>query len=201
MTPAIAHSLFKAKRQRAEELGRRPKSLYCNSLRLPAKAGAATFAAMPIAKTLGEALKLLRTRRGWAQKQLAAAAGITKGMVSSYEKAKQRPTLVTLTKMLNALEADLCDLYWAIEFVDGTQRPVHDLSERFRLGHAGPARPTAQRPSGASVASVAEGRPGGEMATEPPLPDYLETALHRATEGFHQIARCYLLLMLLKQPR
>src|SRR5258708_1829245 len=154
MTPARAHSLFKAKRQRGQELGGRPKSLYCNSLRLLAEPGAGTFPAMPIAKTLGEALKLLRTRRGWPQKQLAAAARITKGMVSSYEKDKQLPTLVTLGKILNALDADLCDLYCAIEFVDGTQRPVHDLSERFRLGQAGSARAVTRKPSGAAVASA-----------------------------------------------
>jgi len=153
---------------------------------------------MPIAKTLGEALELLRTRRGWPQKQLAAAAKIGKGMVSSYENDKQLPTLVTLDKMLNALEAELCDLYCAIEFADGTQRPVHDLSERFRRGPAGSARAVARRPPGAAVASTVESEPGGETAGEPQLPDYLETALHRATEGFRQIARLYLLL---KQPR
>jgi transcriptional regulator with XRE-family HTH domain len=145
---------------------------------------------MPITKTLGEALKLLRSRRGWPQKQLAATAGITKGMVSSYEKGKQVPTLATLDKILNAFEADLCDLYWAIEFVSGTQRPVHDVSELFRLGHAGSARAVARRPSGAAVAS----EPGGETAGDPQLPAFVETAFREVTEGILQIVRYYLLL-------
>jgi transcriptional regulator with XRE-family HTH domain len=149
---------------------------------------------MPIAKTLGEALKLLRSRRGWPQKQLAATAGITKGMVSSYEKGKQMPTLGTLDKILNALEADLCDLHWAVEFVSGTQRPVHDLSELFRLGHAGSARAVAPRPSAAAVASGIESEPGGEMAGESRLPAFIETALRQVTEGILQIVRYYLLL-------
>jgi len=155
---------------------------------------------MPIAKTLGEALKLLRSRRGWPQKQLAAAAGITKGMVSSYEKAKQVPTFGTLDKILNALEADLCDLYWAIEFVSGTQRPVHDLDDRFRLEQAGSARAAARRPSGAAVASAVEGEPGGETAGDPQLPAFVETAFRDVTEGILQLVRYHLLLGA-KKPR
>jgi transcriptional regulator with XRE-family HTH domain len=150
---------------------------------------------MPIAKTLGEALKLLRSRRGWPQKQLAAAAGITKGMVSSYEKGKQVPTFGTLDKILNALQADLCDLYWAIEFVSGTQRPVHDLDDRFRLDQAGQStRPVARRPPSAAVGSAIGGEPGGDMAGEARLPAFVETAVREVTEGIFQIVRYHLLL-------
>jgi transcriptional regulator with XRE-family HTH domain len=150
---------------------------------------------MSFAEDLGEALKLLRTRRGWPQKQLAGAARITKGMVSSYEKGKQAPTLFTLDRILTALEADLCDLYWAIEFVNGKQRPVHDLSEQFQIGQARSPRTTVRRPPAASAASAEEGEPGGE----PQLPDHLERALRDAMAGVHQIARH--LLLSAKKPR
>lgn len=132
---------------------------------------------MPIIDNLGQALQLLRTRRGWPQKKLAAAARITKGMVSSYEKGKQRPTLVTLNKILKALGADLCDLFWAVEFVNGRQRPVHDLSAHFQLGAPGSLRATAWRPVDASAEA---GEPDGEPGREPRLPEPIETALRKA---------------------
>lgn len=150
---------------------------------------------MPIADNLGQALQLLRTRRGWPQKKLAAAAGITKGMVSSYENGKQAPTLVTLNKILKALGADLCDLYWAVEFVNGRQRPVHDLSAHFQLGPPGSLRATAWRPVDAGATSAAAGEPDGERGREPRLPEPIEAALRNAKESVYQLAR-YLLLML-----
>lgn len=150
---------------------------------------------MPIADNLGQALQLLRTRRGWPQKKLAATALITKGMVSSYEKGKQAPTLVTLNKILKALGADLCDLYWAVEFVNGRQRPVHDLSEHFQLGPPGSLRAAAWRPVDAGAASAEAGEPDGELGREPRLPEPIETALRNAKESVYQLAR-YLLLML-----
>jgi transcriptional regulator with XRE-family HTH domain len=154
---------------------------------------------MLIIDNVGQALQLLRTRRGWPQKQLAAAARITKGMVSSYEKGKQSPTLATLNKILKALGADLCDLHWAVEFVNGRQRPVHDLSAHFQLGPAGSLRATAWRPVDAGATSTEPGEPDGEPDREPRLPDSIETALRNATESVHQIARYLLLVQGAKQ--
>jgi len=154
---------------------------------------------MSFAKSLGEAIKLLRNRRGWPQKQLAAAARITRAMVSSYEKGKQTPTLVTLGKILTALEADLCDLHWAVEFVDGTQRPVHELSAHFQLGQAGSPRAAGRKPPGANAAGAEPGEAGGEIDGEQRLPEHIEAALGGAMANVRQIVRYALLSA--KKPR
>jgi transcriptional regulator with XRE-family HTH domain len=144
---------------------------------------------MSFAKSLGEALKLLRSRRGWPQKQLAAAAGITKGMVSSYEHGKQKPTLGTLAKILTALEADLCDLHWAVEFVNGTQRPAHALSAHFQLGQARSLRAAARRLPDPAAAGAGHSAPGGETQSEPRLPEAIETALGDTMAGVQKLLR------------
>jgi transcriptional regulator with XRE-family HTH domain len=144
---------------------------------------------MSIAAHLGEALKLLRTRRGWPQKQVAAMAGITRGMVSSYEKGKQTPTLVTLEKILKALEADLCDLYCAFEYVTGGQRPGHDLSPRFHLGQATAPRAAARKRSNTDAANAKGGEPGDDSKDTPELSAELERALSDAMAGVHQLLR------------
>ncbi len=160
---------------------------------------------MPIADRLGEALKLLRSRRGWPQKQLAARAGITRGMVSSYEKGRQTPTLLTLERMLKALEADLCDLFCALEFVNGRQPAGHDLSARFQPGQgvvksfrtAGRQRPDVdasaaeERPPGGDAAGGSGGTGGAGGA--PRLSEDLERALSDTVGGVHRLLRHVLL--------
>lgn len=78
---------------------------------------------------LGKALRWTRQRQGKKQYEVAEAAKITKAMLSSYENEKQRPTLDTLERILDALEIDLDYLAYAIRSVDsdgtaGTERSV-----------------------------------------------------------------------------
>jgi transcriptional regulator with XRE-family HTH domain len=150
---------------------------------------------MPGKKELGEALRLLRSRRGWLQKELAAAAKISKGMMSGYERGKTRPTLVTLGKLLTALEADLCDLYCAVEMVNGRPAAAHGLSAQFQAGTATPPRPALVRPADRRPAAAAPSTraPGGEPAAgEQQLPADIEQALSEMMGNLHTVARYYL---------
>ncbi len=118
---------------------------------------------MPIGPHLGEAIKFLRSRRGWAQKQLAAAAGVTRSMISSYEKGNTTPTLSSLLKIALALQADLCDFHCALEHVAGRPMQVHELSGHFQQGLAQPATAAArQRPAPEATAVEAPAAGQGE---------------------------------------
>ncbi len=66
---------------------------------------------------LGRALRWIRQRQGKKQYEVADAAKITKAMLSSYENGKQRPTIDTLERILDALEIDLDYLAYAMRVV------------------------------------------------------------------------------------
>jgi len=66
-------------------------------------------------------LRWLRDRQGKRQYQVADTAGITKAMLSAYETGKQKPSLDTLEKILEALGSDLSDLHSALQIVN--ERP------------------------------------------------------------------------------
>jgi transcriptional regulator with XRE-family HTH domain len=69
---------------------------------------------------IGPALRFLRLHGPSVpskQKEVAARAGVTKGMLSSYERSKQEPSLTTLARLLAALDADLYQLDWALRMV------------------------------------------------------------------------------------
>jgi len=74
---------------------------------------------MPIFDGLGRSLRWLRERQVKRQYQVAAGAGITKAMLSAYETGKQKPSLDTLEKILDALVCDLNDLHNALQIVNG----------------------------------------------------------------------------------
>jgi transcriptional regulator with XRE-family HTH domain len=139
---------------------------------------------MPVARQIGAAIKWLRERCGLRQKELAAKAKITTGMISSYETGKQRPTLGTLEKILKALGADFCDLHCAEEFVHGRPAAVHDLSPQFQPGQAIPSSPAAPKPPAPDprTARTPAGGSGGETESGPPLPP-LPVELARAVKG------------------
>lgn len=59
---------------------------------------------------LGKTLTSLRQSAGLTQIRLAERAGITKPMVSTYERSATRPSLETLEKILAALGRDVEDL-------------------------------------------------------------------------------------------
>jgi transcriptional regulator with XRE-family HTH domain len=148
---------------------------------------------MPGSKELGEALRFLRRRRNLLQKELAAAANISKGMLSGYERGKTRPTLVTLGKLLTALEADLCDLYCAVEMVHGRPAAVHGLSPQFQPEEARPPKLALVKPPAApsAPAAAASARPpgGAETAGVPSLPADVEQAMSDGLANLHTVLR------------
>ncbi|MES1242930.1 MAG: helix-turn-helix transcriptional regulator [Acidobacteriota bacterium] len=128
---------------------------------------------------LGQALRWLRDRQGKKQYQVAEAAGITKGMLSAYETARQRPSLETLDKLLGTLGCTLHDLHNAIEIVNG--RPA--------VGR------TAGMAAEPTLATVTRWRERGfpdlysVLGHSNPLPPDLERAFAQLLEGFHQLVR------------
>jgi transcriptional regulator with XRE-family HTH domain len=135
---------------------------------------------MPIFDGLGRSLRWLRERQVKRQYQVAAGAGITKAMLSAYETGKQKPSLDTLEKILDALVCDLNDLHNALQIVNG--RP-----ERMRSAGAGG---DAWRVPG----MAGEGAPSGPglyeiLGAEEPLPQQEEQAMSEMLGGFHKLLR------------
>lgn len=52
---------------------------------------------------LAHNLREWRTRRGWSQAELAARAGVSKGMLVQVEQSQTNPSIATLCKLANAL--------------------------------------------------------------------------------------------------
>lgn len=55
----------------------------------------------------GNLLRLARVKRGWSQRQLAAAAGVAPSTVARIESGSSQPTLPTLGRLLAAADFDL----------------------------------------------------------------------------------------------
>ncbi len=133
---------------------------------------------------LGPALRHLRLHGGpEPRKQLdvAAAAGVTRGMLSSYERGKQDPSLRNLDRILRGLGADLVQLQWALRIVQA--RP--DSGEREAQPRS--AEPTHTRyPSGAPAdAEIREPSPPYRVVPVPqPLRPAEERALGQMIAGF-----------------
>lgn len=70
---------------------------------------------MELFDELGQALRWMRSRTGRSQVEIAGRAGITKAMVSAYERGKQTPSTTTLGRILAALGADLHVLQDALD--------------------------------------------------------------------------------------
>ena len=66
---------------------------------------------------LGRALRWLREDRGMKQDDVAQTAGITRPMLSAYERGRVQPTLDTLDRLLRALDCDLNALSQALKIV------------------------------------------------------------------------------------
>ncbi|HSL81249.1 MAG TPA: helix-turn-helix transcriptional regulator [Thermoanaerobaculia bacterium] len=126
---------------------------------------------MPVFDGLGQALRWLREKEGLRQYETARAAGITKAMLSSYETGKQRPSLPSLEKILDALGADLMAVARALDHVN---------ERRPRL--PGPARGagSAAPPPEVDVRAV--------LGVED-LPPEEEEAMARTLDGFHRLLR------------
>ncbi len=65
--------------------------------------------------SLGSALVFLRNRTRRKQSEIAEEAGLTKGMLSAYETGRQRPSLESLFKLLEVLQADFGDFQDALD--------------------------------------------------------------------------------------
>jgi len=135
---------------------------------------------MPIFDGLGRSLRWLRERQVKRQYQVAAGAGITKAMLSAYETGKQKPSLDTLEKILDALVCDLNDLHNALQIVNG--RP-----ERMRSAGAGG---DPWRVAGTAGEGALSG-PGlyEILGAEEPLPQQEEQAMSEMLGGFHKLLR------------
>lgn len=149
------------------------------------RAARAIVPPMPIFHGLGRSLRWLRDRQGKRQYQVADAAGITKAMLSAYETGKQKPSLDTLEKILEALGSDLSDLHGALQIVN--ERPT------------AARRPEALHPGGWASAWRGGLSPGPEagpkvdvyrtLGIDRPLPEEEEQALGEMLAGFHRLLR------------
>jgi DNA-binding XRE family transcriptional regulator len=131
---------------------------------------------------LGPALRWLRDRRGRKQYQVAAAAGITKGMLSAYETGRQRPSLETLDKILDTLGCDLHDLHNALRIVTGDTR-----SEPRR----GPWPAGGGSGSPGAAEGAVEVDVYGVLGLSQRLPEGEEQAFSQMLQGFHRLLRYF----------
>ena len=136
---------------------------------------------------LGAALRRLRVHRDLKQYETAAAAGITKAMLSAYETGKRRPSLKTLGRLLEALDADLGDLHRAL------------VTERYGdalFGRGGRPADDASYPTPASTAAPGSGFEVAEppdvygvLGTRRRLAAAEEVAFSEMLRGFHNLLR------------
>ena len=122
---------------------------------------------------IGLALRWLRERHGRKQYQVADTAGITKGMLSSYETGRQRPSLETLEKVLNTLQCDLHDLHNALQIVNGRPQIMRQRRADAAVHEAPGARTDVYKILG---------------LTEP-MPPEEEKAITQILDGFHRMVR------------
>jgi transcriptional regulator with XRE-family HTH domain len=94
-------------------------------------------------RNLGHALRYLRILSGRKQFEVAEVAGITRAMLSAYERGSREPSLTTLTKILDALGVDFAGLQTAFDRVEsGSGKPETTLagSASFPRGPASDGR-------------------------------------------------------------
>lgn len=147
---------------------------------------------------VGAALRHLRLHGGSAprkQMDVAAEAGVTRGMLSSYERGRQEPSLRNLDRVLQALGADLAELHWAIRIVQSAPAasPSSGGSEAVTGGPEAAPRPGAAGEPPAdgwnfTPPPPAELREPGAVYRAVRLPEPLsadeETALGQLLSGF-----------------
>ena len=134
---------------------------------------------------LGRALRWLRDRQGKRQYQVADAAGITKAMLSAYETGKQKPSLDTLEKILDALDCNLNDLHNSLQIVNERPEAIRRRSGRDGGWVAGRRDQDmfAGERSGPDVYHV--------LGINRPIPPIEEQALGEMLQGFHKLVRYF----------
>jgi transcriptional regulator with XRE-family HTH domain len=120
---------------------------------------------------LGKALRWLREKAGLRQYETATRAGITKAMLSAYETGKQSPSLESLEKVLDALNADLVSLARALDHVN--------------------ERSPARAGLGAAYAAVEGATRVRAVLGVDELPREEEEALEQMLDGFHRLLRYF----------
>ncbi|GAA5034148.1 hypothetical protein GCM10023317_86590 [Actinopolymorpha pittospori] len=65
------------------------------------------YGAARLAFELGAAVRQLREQRGWSQRELAEAAGMTQSAVARFEAGGTVPTLPILERIARALDVEL----------------------------------------------------------------------------------------------
>ena len=131
--------------------------------------------------SVGRALRLLRLRRGRRQYEVAAAAEITKAMLSAYETGKRQPSLKTLGSLLDALEADLADLHRAL--VAGRQEDAVLTDRHLDRPYPAPIDEGSEISEAVDLQAV--------LGVSGPLPAAEEEALTEMLHGFHRLLRYF----------
>lgn len=67
---------------------------------------------------VGPALRMLREQQERRQQEVASAAGVTKAMLSAFERSRRRPSLASLDRILDALGVHLAHLAAACRRVE-----------------------------------------------------------------------------------
>lgn len=83
---------------------------------------------------LGKALAILREKTGKTQLQIGEAANVTPSMISKWERSKEKPTLESLWKTLNAMGCTWIDLEAALRFVRGDAFPLKSRHWSIAIG-------------------------------------------------------------------
>lgn len=132
---------------------------------------------------LGRALRWLRDRQGKRQYQVADAAGITKAMLSAYETGKQKPSLDTLEKILDALGCSLNDLHNSLQIVNERPEAIRRPGGRESGWSGRPQDLFGGERTGADVYHV--------LGINRPIPPIEEQALSEMLQGFHKLVRYF----------
>ncbi|MEM9291883.1 MAG: helix-turn-helix transcriptional regulator [Acidobacteriota bacterium] len=82
---------------------------------------------------LGPALRRLRTLRGLSQTRLAELCQLTPPMISNYERGANLPSLVSLQRLLNALEVSVRELGETLAAVRGEVPPLLEFGAENHL--------------------------------------------------------------------
>ncbi|HET9229600.1 MAG TPA: helix-turn-helix transcriptional regulator [Thermoanaerobaculia bacterium] len=138
---------------------------------------------MPIFTSLGRALRWLRDRQGKRQYQVADAAGITKAMLSAYETGKQKPSLDTLEKILDALDCNLNDLHNSLQIVNERPEAIRRQGGRESSWGRHPSQDMFGDRGGSDVYHV--------LGINRPIPPIEEQALSEMLQGFHKLVRYF----------
>jgi transcriptional regulator with XRE-family HTH domain len=136
---------------------------------------------MPIFDGLGRSLRWLRERQVKRQYQVAEGAGITKAMLSAYETGKQKPSLDTLEKILDALVCDLNDLHNALQIVNGRPERLRNAGAGRELWRSGADKTPEAGPLDPNLYEI--------LGADEPLPAQEEQAMSEMLGGFHKLLR------------